>query len=106
MGTAKARSQNPDRRDGARSNTAPDARSGSFAIYDLTTTRYREAGSPVDRRHALADWAVLIEELLSDHPQSAYFPGASLQLAAHHSGIFNRSWVRQPAEAQGGLFEC
>jgi hypothetical protein len=70
-----------------------------LAIYDLTTTRYREASFSGDRRNALVDWAALIEEFLTDHPQSAYFPGASLQLAAHYAGIFNRSAVRHHAEA-------
>jgi hypothetical protein len=69
-----------------------------LAIYDDTTTRYHAAKTGVERRLIFVDWAARIADFLAKHPQSPYFPGASLQLADYHARILNQSGARQYAE--------
>ena len=70
-----------------------------LGIYEQATAQYEGASSPLDRRLALVGWAERVTDFLAKYPQSAYFPGASLQLAAHHDRILNQTGVRQHAEA-------
>jgi hypothetical protein len=70
-----------------------------LAIYDDTTTLYHAAKAGLDRRQIIVDWAARITDFLGKHPQSPYFPGASLQLAAYHERLMNWTGVRQHAEA-------
>ena len=70
-----------------------------LGIYEQATAQYEGASTPLDRRLALVGWAERVTDFLAKYPQSAYFPGASLQLAAHHHRILNQTGVRQHAEA-------
>jgi len=69
-----------------------------LAIYDDTTSRYHAAKTGVERRLIFVDWAGRITDFLAKHPQSPYFPGASLQLADYHARLLNQSRARQYAE--------